>query len=216
MVGPRPRPRPRLRTRSACDHLTAAAGDDASLIGELVLRARRGDRWALAEIVDRCTPMVQGLARRYVNDPTEADDVAQEVWLRFTEHLHRIETPAATRAWLARVTTHTAWRIQRRASRTSPTSDLDERASTDDTEESGLRHAGDAETRRVVRAALSRLAPPERHLVELLVSEDRPDYRTVATLVGRPIGSIGPTRQRILARLRREPSLAHLAAPISA
>jgi RNA polymerase sigma factor (sigma-70 family) len=221
--------RPRHQIRSLCEPAVAdrtggpgdvgdavASGDrvdrvdDSAIIAELVVRARRGDRRAVSEIVDRCSPMVHGLARRYLNDPTEADDVAQEVWLRFTEHLHRIETPAATRAWLARVTTHTAWRAQRRANRTSPTSDLDDRASTDDTEETGLRHAGDAETRRVVRAALDRLAPPERHLVELLVADDRPDYRTVATLVGRPIGSIGPTRQRILARLRREPSLVGL------
>lgn len=207
---------PGMAPGAEVDAAAADQGDDSAVIAELVVRARAGDRWALTEVVRRCGPMVHGLARRCVHDPTEADDVAQEVWLRFTEHLHRIDNPAATRGWLARVTTRTAWRAQQRTTRTSPTPDLDDRASADDTEEISLRHAGDAETRRVVRAALGRLDPPERYLVELLVADDRPDYRTVAALVGRPIGSIGPTRQRILARLRREPELAGLTERMSA
>ena len=42
----------------------------------------------------------------------------------------------------------------------------------------------------------------------LLSADDRPDYRTVSRMVDRPVGSIGPTRQRALERLRRQPALA--------
>ena len=186
-------------------------GDDAGAIAGLVGRARAGDERALAAIVDRCTPMVRSVARRYLRRPSDVDDVVQEVWLAFARHLHRIEEPASTRAWLARVATHAAWRAQRQAPRADLVPDVEDRAALDDTEETGLRRAGHGEARVAVRAALAGLAPGERRLIELLVADDRPDYRTVAGLVGRPVGSIGPTRQRILARLRREPALAGLA-----
>jgi RNA polymerase sigma factor (sigma-70 family) len=186
-------------------------GDDAGVITRLVGRARAGDERALAAIVDRCTPMVRSVARRYLRRPSDVDDVAQEVWLTFTRHLHRIESPAATRGWLVRVTTHAAWRAQRKSPGADLVADVEDRAGQDDTEELGLRRAARAEAGAAVRAALAGLAPRERRLIELLVADDRPDYRTVATLVGRPVGSIGPTRQRILARLRAEPALAGLA-----
>jgi RNA polymerase sigma factor (sigma-70 family) len=186
-------------------------GDDAVLIAGLVDRARAGDERALAAIVARCTPMVRGVARRYLRRPSDVDDVAQEVWLAFTRHLHRIESPASTRAWLVRVTTHAAWRAQRKAPWADPVAAVEDQAALDDTEETGMRRAGHGEARVAVRAALAGLAPRERRLIELLVADDRPDYRTVATLVGRPVGSIGPTRQRILARLRQEPALVGLA-----
>ena len=187
------------------------SGDDAAVIAGLVDRARTGDQRALAALIDRCTPMVRGVARRYLRRPSDIDDVAQEVWLAFTRHLHRIESPASTRAWLVRVATHAAWRVQRKAPRADLVADVEDQAALDDTEETGLRRAGHGEARVAVRTALAGLAPRERRLIELLVAEDRPDYRTVATLVGRPVGSIGPTRQRILARLRQEPALADLA-----
>jgi DNA-directed RNA polymerase specialized sigma24 family protein len=56
--------------------------------------------------------------------------------------------------------------------------------------------------------ALRTLRPDDRRVVVLLAGERQPDYRSVSRLVNRPIGSIGPTRQRALDRLRRQPSLA--------
>jgi DNA-directed RNA polymerase specialized sigma24 family protein len=38
--------------------------------------------------------------------------------------------------------------------------------------------------------------------MRLLVEDDRPNYREISRKLGMPIGSIGPTRARILARLR--------------
>lgn len=177
-------------------------------IAALVGLACGGDRGALEEIVERCSPLVRSVARRYLDNAAEVDDVTQEVWLSFTEHIDRIETPASTPAWLVQVATHAAWRTQRRNGRQTPTADVGEWASPDDTEDVGIRRADYDRTRTAVQAALDGLAPGDRRLVELLVSNDRPDYRRVALVSGRPIGSIGPTRQRIFARLRRQPALA--------
>jgi RNA polymerase sigma factor (sigma-70 family) len=183
-------------------------GSDGAIVGALVERARRGDGAAVAAIVDRCGPMVRSVARRYVGE-AEADDVAQEVWLAFVEHVDRIKVPAATRGWLVQVATRAAWRARRRLDRATPTGDLDDRVvAPDDPEERGLAAVTRAEAAAHLDQALAGLRPADRWLMQLLSADDRPDYRTVSGMVGRPIGSIGPTRQRALERLRRQPALA--------
>jgi RNA polymerase sigma factor (sigma-70 family) len=194
-------------TRDRPDEDETTSGD-GSQIADMMLRARAGDRAAIGEIVERCTPMLRALAHRYVDNAAEVDDVVQDVWVTFVQNLDRIREPAATRGWLVRVLTHTAWRAQSRARRSVPTADLGEGAAHHDTEDAALRRVWCEELRARLTPALRALRPDDQRLVVLLAGERRPDYRTVSKLVNRPIGSIGPTRQRALERLRRQPSLA--------
>jgi RNA polymerase sigma factor (sigma-70 family) len=180
-----------------------------------VLRARVGDRAAVAEIVERCSPMLRALARRHVSNANEVDDVVQDVWVTFVQHLDRIREPAATRAWLVRVLTHTAWRAQSRSARAVPLADVGDGASPEDTEAAALRRVWCDDLKARLTPALRTLRPEDRRLVVLLAGDRRPDYRAVSRTMHRPIGSIGPTRQRALARLRRHPALAS-AAPMTA
>jgi RNA polymerase sigma factor (sigma-70 family) len=184
------------------------SGGDGGQIADLLLRARANDERAIGEIVERCTPMLRARARRYVADPSDVDDVVQDVWVTFMQHLDRIHEPAATRGWLVQVLAHTAWRAQSRARRSIPTADVDDGAAHDDTEAAALRRVWCDELRRRLMPALRTLRPDDRRVVVLLAGERQPDYRSVSRLVNRPIGSIGPTRQRALHRLRRQPSLA--------
>lgn len=174
----------------------------------MVLRARAGDDGGVDELVAVCTPLMRSVARRYLADPAEVDDVVQEVWLKFLLNLDRIHEPAATRAWLLRVLTHAAWRARSRAGRAVPTPDIDDGTADDDTEASALRRVGREDARRRLCTALGGLRPADRRLVLLLADDRKPDYRTIGRTVGRPVGSIGPTRQRALAQLRRDPALA--------
>ena len=61
-----------------------------------------------------------------------------------------------------------------------------------------------------VRAAESRLTEPEQVLVNLLCAETGSDYSRTRRLIERPVGSIGPTRQPVIARLRNDPDIARL------
>jgi RNA polymerase sigma factor (sigma-70 family) len=188
--------------------VAGTADGDGELIAGLVDQARAGDSSAVASVFERCGPMVRAVARRYVRG-ADVDDVAQEVWLAFVEHLDQIQTPAATRGWLVRVTTRAAWRARRRQDRSVPTAETDELvAAPDDTEERGMLRAGLGPATLHLQAALMELRPADRRLVLLLSEDDRPDYRAISELVDRPVGSIGPTRQRALERLRRQPELA--------
>jgi RNA polymerase sigma factor (sigma-70 family) len=53
-----------------------------------------------------------------------------------------------------------------------------------------------------VRQGLAELPAAQQRLLELLVCERRLSYREISRILAMPVGSIGPTRARSLARLR--------------
>ena len=58
-------------------------------------------------------------------------------------------------------------------------------------------------TLRAVLMAFSQLSAEDQQLMRLLCAVPPLDYQTIAELLGRPIGSIGPTRARCLERLKK-------------
>jgi DNA-directed RNA polymerase specialized sigma24 family protein len=56
--------------------------------------------------------------------------------------------------------------------------------------------------RRTLWRAISQLSGRCRELLRIIAFAPRPDYAAVAAELGMPIGSIGPTRGRCLAKLR--------------
>ncbi len=84
---------------------------------ELIRRARGGDEDAFAELVTLHANRVYGALRRFGLDATEADEVAQEVFLRAWRGLARFEGRAQFSTWLYRIAFNEA---QRRLSRRPP------------------------------------------------------------------------------------------------
>ena len=64
-----------------------------------------------------------------------------------------------------------------------------------------------AEAGQAVRNALAELPDSQRRLLILLHADAQPSYREISKALGIPQGSIGPTRARSLAKLRRAPAL---------
>jgi DNA-directed RNA polymerase specialized sigma24 family protein len=54
-----------------------------------------------------------------------------------------------------------------------------------------------------VYAAFQRMPDACQRLLRLLTAEPRLDYATIARMIGRPVGSLGPTRARCLDQLRQ-------------
>jgi RNA polymerase sigma-70 factor, ECF subfamily len=84
---------------------------------ELIGRARAGDEDAFAELVMMHADRVYGALRRFGLDPAEADEVAQEVFVRAWRGLPRFEERARFSTWLYRIAFNEA---QRRLSRRPP------------------------------------------------------------------------------------------------
>lgn len=84
---------------------------------ELIRRARDGDGEAFAELVMLHADRVQGALRRFGLDANEADEVAQEVFLRAWRGLARFEGRSQFSTWLYRIAFNEA---QRRLSRRPP------------------------------------------------------------------------------------------------
>jgi RNA polymerase sigma-70 factor (ECF subfamily) len=84
---------------------------------ELIRRARAGDQDAFAELVMGHADRVYGALRRFGLDASEADEVAQEVFVRAWRGLPRFEERARLSTWLYRIAFNEA---QRRLSRRPP------------------------------------------------------------------------------------------------
>ena len=92
---------------------TADPGDEHALIA----RARAGDESAFAQLVTDHSGRVYAALRRFGLDPQEADEVAQEVFVRAWRGLARFEERSQFSTWLYRIAFNEA---QRRLARRPP------------------------------------------------------------------------------------------------
>jgi RNA polymerase sigma-70 factor, ECF subfamily len=83
----------------------------------LIARARAGDESAFAQLVTQHSARVYGALRRFGLTPQEADEVAQEVFLRAWRGLARFEERSQFSTWLYRIAFNEA---QRRLARRPP------------------------------------------------------------------------------------------------
>src|SRR5499427_2882306 len=73
---------------------------------ELALSAREGDMVCFEILVTRKTPAVVSLARRIVGNAEDARDVAQMVFLRVWNEIHRYDSKYSLNTWLYRIATN--------------------------------------------------------------------------------------------------------------
>jgi RNA polymerase sigma factor (sigma-70 family) len=179
---------------------------------ELLRRAQRGDVDSLTDLVGQCRPLIASVARVHLSSPVDVDDVVQEVSLKLMLNAAHIRNPEAVSGWIRRVATNAAMTHHRRAGRVVVCETFDDIESGESTEDTALAGVRRDTVSSAVQDSLSRLRPAEASLVRLLFGTEAPDYRSISQQTGRPVGSIGPTRQRLLDRLRRDSAVALLGA----
>ncbi len=168
---------------------------------ELVAAASQGDRGAWEGLVDAYAGLVWAITRNHRLDASDAADVSQTTWLRLMENIGRIRDPSRVGAWLATTARRECLRVIGQARRVvllANEEDYDAATATEPSADSGLLAAERDED---VRQALSQLSPRCQQLMKLLMLDPPPSYEEVSAAMGIPIGSIGPTRGRCLARL---------------
>ena len=63
-----------------------------------------------------------------------------------------------------------------------------------------------------VHRAAAGMREADQRVLRLMMDERAYDYRQISTISGRPIGSLGPTRDRIIRKLRTDPQILDLMA----
>jgi RNA polymerase sigma factor (sigma-70 family) len=171
---------------------------DMAEVAELVRAAADGDRAAWNKLVDRYNGLVWSVARSHRLSQVDASDVVQTTWLRLIEHLDRLQDPERVGAWLATTARRESLRTLRQSARQVPTEELPD-AGTDAQLDAALLTA---ERDRALWQAFGGLSERCQALLRVLVADPPPSYEAVSAALDMPIGSIGPTRQRCLERLR--------------
>jgi RNA polymerase sigma factor (sigma-70 family) len=171
-------------------------GDEAE---RLVLSAREGDEKAWYQLVAGYERLVFAIAFGFRLRAEDRDDVRQTVFFRLAQSLNTIREPAKVGGWIATTARHECLALVRRR-RPELSLDPDEELSDDWTPEDKVladeRAAG-------LWAAFERLDQRCRALLALVVLVDpKPSYDEVGATLDMPHGSIGPTRQRCLNKLR--------------
>jgi RNA polymerase sigma factor (sigma-70 family) len=167
----------------------------------LVERVAAGEATACDALVDEFAGLLWAITRAYGLSPADAADVAQNTWLRVLQRLDRLRDPSKLGAWMGTIARRECLNVLRQQSRVLVLNELPE--AVDDTCAHELALIAE-ERDATLWTAVERLAPRDRALLRMLVADPQPSYVEIGAALGMPIGSIGPTRARALARLRSE------------
>ncbi len=148
-------------------------------------------------------PKLVGIAYRVLGDRHEAEDVAQEVFLEF-HRKHSADASYAT-GWLHAAAAHAALNVLRGNRRRMARETAHAIAQQDQAVDAAShpeRAAEEAEQRRQVRTALSRL--PKRSAAVLALRYNGLSYAEVAAALHVKVGQVGTMLRRAEAMLRKE------------
>jgi RNA polymerase sigma-70 factor (ECF subfamily) len=158
---------------------------------ELVLRAQGGDVAAFTRLVEIYQRPVYNLCYRMVGEATEAEDAAQETFLRAYSQFGRYDPTRPFKTWLFSIASH--YCIDRLRRRRVTWCDIDDeslsvhpalRERTPGPEESALRH----EQSRSIQGLLGRLAPKDRAALVMRYWYDL-SYEEIAAATGSTVSA---------------------------
>lgn len=165
---------------------------DASAEQALVEQCRRQNFEAFGKIVDAYQARVTGFIRRMVNSGEEAEDLAQEVFIRAYQNMNRFDGRSSLRTWLFRIAYNLCVDHARKRQRTAPESSISD--SEDSIEVADLRWDPEAivlgeELRDVVENAILTMSEKLRTVL-LLHDKEELGYEELAGMLDVPVGTI--------------------------
>ena len=195
----------RLQSRQPTASTAGRADDDPQLA--LIQRVGRGDQAAFGDLYDLAAPLVHGVVLKIVRDPSQAEEVVQEVFFELWRIAPRFDPARGTvTSWVATIAHR---RAVDRVRSEQASRDRVERESTrverphDEVADSVVGYDQTQFDRRRVRRALERLTAMQREAVELAYFGGH-TYREVAVLLDVPEGTIKTRIRDGMIRLRDE------------
>jgi len=162
----------------------------------LVERVQKGDKRAFDLLINKYQHRIVGLVARYVSDPSEAMDVAQEAFIKAYRAIDRFRGDSAFYTWLYRIAINTAknWLVARK--RRPPSTDIDAADAEQYDLESRLKEQGTPENellreeiKRTVFETISRL-PDDLRTAIMLREMEGMSYEDIAVTMDCPIGTV--------------------------
>ncbi len=185
-------------TDAAVEHAEPTRWERAA---DLFGQWRQGRTRAMDELVRLMSPVLWHVVRAYGLDRALAEDVVQTTWLTLVRRHETIADPRAVSGWLTTCARREAWRVGKLHRRADPT-EVENLEPHLPTHESAEDSAVDGDQSSRLWSAVATLDERCRRLLRVVAFEERPDYARLAQDLSMPIGSIGPTRQRCLAKVR--------------
>ncbi len=179
--------------------MTTDAGLPQEAVEDLVERAKAGDRPAFGQLVEAYQDKIYGYASRMLGDPDEAEDVAQETFVRAYRSLPHFRGAASFHTCLYRIASNLAIDVARRNRRQSTGNfSLDEPLESEEgdyereiADESGSPEqlAARREMQELVRQAVAEL-PEKLRAVVVLYELQGESYEDIAEILGCPLGTV--------------------------
>ncbi|MBS0384151.1 MAG: sigma-70 family RNA polymerase sigma factor [Proteobacteria bacterium] len=163
----------------------------------MIVAAQARDQAAFGELVKRRQGWARALLRRMCSNAAEADDLAQEAFIKAWDRLRDLETPAAFPGWFRRIAVTTFLMAKRRQK--GVFDEIDE-ASPIASEESTPEAAAGAKID--LERALARLSDAERLCVTLNHGEGL-SHAEIVEMTGLPLGTVKSHVLRGTEKLRR-------------
>jgi RNA polymerase sigma factor (sigma-70 family) len=167
-------------------------------------RAAGGEQQAWQELVAKYGRLIWSITRDFKLVESDAADVFQTTWMRLIEHVERIEHADRVGSWLASTARNECLRCLANRKRVvlayGDEDPFEEAAASLEPQIDEALLA--QEQAAVVRQAVTQLPKHWQRLMEMLMADPPASYAEISDELGLPVGSIGPTRGRCLARLR--------------
>jgi RNA polymerase sigma-70 factor (ECF subfamily) len=180
---------------------TSSAGPDDDA---LVAASQRGDEKAFGEIVRRYQRAIHRLAWSLTRNANDADDLAQEAFVRAWGAIGRFERGQPLYPWLARIVTNQAFslfrhRRRRPESSIEPLLEAGQQWGVDD---DPAEHAARSERDTRLRACFAQLSEEQQTVLALRSVQDLA-YDEIAQVLGIPPGTVMSRLSRARAELKR-------------
>lgn len=184
-------------------NLTQAArpmDGDAGLVQQVL----SGDQTAFTQLVNKYRKQVYAIAYRFSNNAQEADDLAQEAFIKAYQNLTKFRGEASFRTWLLRITTNLSINLVKSGRMSKDSGEAPD--------EGGLRNSDsqlskllDGEKKLALRKAISKL-PPKQKATLLLKTYNEMTCEEVATTMN---CSVGTVKANVFNALKRLKTLLH-------
>jgi RNA polymerase sigma-70 factor (ECF subfamily) len=171
----------------------------------LARRAQAGDADAFAALVERYQRAVLNLAYRMLGDAQEAEDIAQDVFVRAYQALGRFDPSRRFFSWLYRIAVNRCLSARARPHDDQLAGEI--ASGLTDPSPSPEQQAARSETQAAVQRAIAALPEHERALVALRYGADL-SYEEIAVTMQLPLGTVKTrlfrARQRLAGLLSEE------------